>query len=40
LGSKVILVYGDEINETLIPSFIPPNDVITETYVKVRPNIL
>jgi hypothetical protein len=24
----------------LIPSFIPPNDVITETYVKVRPNIL
>jgi hypothetical protein len=40
LGSKVSLVYGDEINETLIPSFIPPNDVITETYVKVRPNIL
>ena len=41
LGSKVVSVYGgEEINETLVPSFIPPNDVITETYIKVRPNIL
>ena len=29
-----------KVNETLVPSFIPPNDVITETYIKVRPNIL
>lgn len=40
LGSKVILIYGDEINETLVPSFIPQNDIIAETYIKVRPNIL